>query len=597
MLTLRAVTDLEATKNGLDRAGPLPNFSGLREVEAEPEVEPEPEPETESEEQRLERCLQESRFLLTSFITYARGYGTRLRFQRIRSRVRHANAVQAQALGCLARRRHAALDQRHVEHEVLPRIQAAARRRLAVDRHYQHLQSVRRLDFSGTAGRIQAACRAKMVRQRVQSATKQISNNEPVITAFQALVRGKLSRDRFNAPLQALDVHQKSITRLQARIRGVLIRVRQSSAHDELVDSVSDITAFQAIARGALSRRRAADTLTALSNAAPAISRLQATLRGKTVRRRNEAIKSYLQQAHVASWASSLQKMTRAAVVRKQHDTERKQLEFVQPDVTRFQAMARGAIERRRWLPWRDYLRMPEAETAATALQSITLGLLARRRYFDRMSHYWRNEWAITRCQAVVRQRQQRRLYVQLMSGRNVPIEAIANFLDLLRDSAFDFKEELELDELQHQVIERIRRNHEREAQAISLEYKVELLVKGKITLDEVERAKRAGGTLTGAGKQQANNVLMAARDPFALGSLDSATRRKLECYQELFYMLQTQPEYLARVLHRLSRADPADRSRTNVERIVLTIFGYAQQSREEYLMLKLFQVGSRHLL
>jgi Ras GTPase-activating-like protein IQGAP2/3 len=583
-------TDLESTQRGLDNAGiRMPNFSGLQQGEEEPEPEPEPESETE----RLERYLRESQFLLTSFITFARGYVARQRHRRVLGLNRHAVAVQTAARAALARRRHALLAHKHREddfHRSLPHFQAAARRRLAVDRRDVIRRELRRLDRSDTFSRIQAACRTKLVRHHFQSARKRIEHSGGAITSFQAAARGKLLRDRFNAPLQAVAVHEAAVTRLQGRIRGALVRIKQASTHEALGESEVDIRKFQACARGYNQRRHTAEVLASLAIAAPSISALQAMLRGQVVRQRNAAIRAHLAQNHVAQWAASLQKLTRAAVVRRQHETHRKDLNFVQPDVIGIQTAARGAIVRRRWVPWRDYLRMPEVDAAATVLQAIVLGTLARRSFYDRIGHYYRNEWTITKCQAVVRQRQQRRLYRQLMHGHNVSIDAIKNFLDLLRDSQFDFKEELEIEDLQHQLVERIRRNQQRESQAALLEYKVELLVKGKITLDEVEKARRAGGLMTGQAKQQANNVLMAARDPFALGSLDGATRRKLELYQETFYLLQTQPEYLARVLHRLSRADPADTSRTNVERIVLTTFGYAQQSREEYLLLKLLQ-------
>ncbi len=121
------------------------------------------------------------------------------------------------------------------------------------------------------------------------------------------------------------------------------------------------------------------------------------------------------------------------------------------------------------------------------------------------------------------------------------------------------------------------------------LDIKIALLVKNKMSLDEVERARRHGahGTL---GHKQRNSVLAAAKDPFALASLDKATLRKLELYQQMFYMLQTRPEYLARLFFRLSRIEMGDRARKAVEGVVLTLFGYAQNSREEFLLLKLFQ-------
>ncbi|KAJ2901537.1 iqgap- protein, partial [Coemansia aciculifera] len=107
---------------------------------------------------------------------------------------------------------------------------------------------------------------------------------------------------------------------------------------------------------------------------------------------------------------------------------------------------------------------------------------------------------------------------------------------------------------------------------------------------------------------------------------MDKESRRRLEGYQHLFYLLQTQPVYLARLLFLLnqggskamrqtmlaSNAKTSQQqqgssstavSKTNdatgggedisisklIETIVLTLFGFAQNAREEYLLLKLF--------
>ena len=69
-------------------------------------------------------------------------------------------------------------------------------------------------------------------------------------------------------------------------------------------------------------------------------------------------------------------------------------------------------------------------------------------------------------------------------------------------------------------------------------------------------------------------------------------TKRKLELYQQLFYILQTRSDYLSKLFRQLAKIDIADKNKKLVERVVLTLFGYGQDRREEYLLLKLFQVS-----
>jgi Ras GTPase-activating-like protein IQGAP2/3 len=65
-----------------------------------------------------------------------------------------------------------------------------------------------------------------------------------------------------------------------------------------------------------------------------------------------------------------------------------------------------------------------------------------------------------------------------------------------------------------------------------------------------------------------------------------------LELYQHLFFLLQTQPKYLARLI-RLQTANQVDeQGRRLLQGVVLALYSYGQSRREEYLLLKLLQVS-----
>lgn len=92
------------------------------------------------------------------------------------------------------------------------------------------------------------------------------------------------------------------------------------------------------------------------------------------------------------------------------------------------------------------------------------------------------------------------------------------------------------------------------------------------------------------------SNYSLTANNPaniFILQSLDKEAHDQLELYQNLFYLLQTQPSYLARLLYITSeKASP--KQRKVFQTFILSMFGHAQSSREEYLLLKLFQYSIR---
>lgn len=70
------------------------------------------------------------------------------------------------------------------------------------------------------------------------------------------------------------------------------------------------------------------------------------------------------------------------------------------------------------------------------------------------------------------------------------------------------------------------------------------------------------------------------------LKSLTKEGRKMLEGYQHLFYALQTNPRYLSKLLHL------SPQGKTNklfLKNVILTLFNFGSNTRENYLLLKLF--------
>lgn len=157
-------------------------------------------------------------------------------------------------------------------------------------------------------------------------------------------------------------------------------------------------------------------------------------------------------------------------------------------------------------------------------------------------------------------------------------------FIHLLDDSDKDFTEELELETIRQRVIKQIRDNTSQEAALNDLDIKIALLVKNRITLDEVVRSTKKKAAVASDDAVHSSALVLKA--------LDKDSRNKLECYQQMFYLLQTEPRYLTHLIIQTKRAKLSG----FVETMILTLFGYAQNNREEYLLLKLFKVNYRSL-
>lgn len=117
------------------------------------------------------------------------------------------------------------------------------------------------------------------------------------------------------------------------------------------------------------------------------------------------------------------------------------------------------------------------------------------------------------------------------------------------------------------------------------LDIKIALLVKNKITLDEVVRHQKQFGGHIGS---LLNNKEMSSKDPFDLRALNKNSRKKLEHYQEMFFILQTQPQYLAKLFKRFREQGIPEKESKRTELLMMGLFGFAQKRREEYYLLKL---------
>jgi len=70
------------------------------------------------------------------------------------------------------------------------------------------------------------------------------------------------------------------------------------------------------------------------------------------------------------------------------------------------------------------------------------------------------------------------------------------------------------------------------------------------------------------------------------LKALSKENREMLESYQHLFYLLQTNPRYLAKLLFCM----PQNNATKFMEAVILTVYNYGTNTREECLLLRLFK-------
>lgn len=480
---------------------------------------------------------------------------------RIRASVKYVIKTQAHIRGILQRRRFA-------------RLKAA-------------LQSSRVLFV-----KLQSSARARIAKQNVNEVAKTFAQIEisASIVSVQAAARGFLKRFAVLQQLRKLDFAVDSIVALQAQCQGVLVRRRIRTQLASLDDVSSTIIRIQTAARTYIARKRLLNLIRGLRRATPMLTGLQARARASLARQHHRNLNKALSEIKVASSVGSFQALARAALTRNRHREQQKKLDFVAPDVTGLQALARGYLARRAYTAWRDHLW--DSEHVATMLQALLRGVLQRRKFHAKIQYYRENLHKVIKIQSLFRAKETREQYRQLTLGKNVTVGTIKNFVHLLDDSEADFQDEIKVERLRKKVVESIRGNQALENDVNDLDVKIALVVQNVKSFEELSKVRRLYGAESAAVHAARASILAAHGDLFAgPHTLDHVAKRKLELYQQLFYLLQTQGDYLRQLFVELTD-DDSDKHRSLVERVVLTLFGYGQDRREDYLLLKLFQVS-----
>jgi serine/threonine protein kinase len=135
------------------------------------------------------------------------------------------------------------------------------------------------------------------------------------------------------------------------------------------------------------------------------------------------------------------------------------------------------------------------------------------------------------------------------------------------------------LEDLRQQVIIEVRNNQLLESDVKRLDKKIELLIRNRISLEEVLSSPKAS-------REEASPS--AKRETSESGEIQNWKSGPLvEGYARLFYLLQTNPAYLSGFI--FFQFEGGEKF---VETLILTLFGFAFSPREEFLLLNLFHAA-----
>uniref|UniRef100_A0A8C2FIF8 IQ motif containing GTPase activating protein 2 n=1 Tax=Cyprinus carpio TaxID=7962 RepID=A0A8C2FIF8_CYPCA len=278
-----------------------------------------------------------------------------------------------------------------------------------------------------------------------------------------------------------------------------------------------------------------------------------------------------------------LQALIRGYLVRRAHNDRLTYLRKQEPSVIKLQASWKGYKQRR---VYKDRLKtFQDSVNSAIKLQSLVKMWKAKRSYTRRLQ-YFRDHVKIVKIQAYLKANKARVDYRTLTGSQHPPLSVVRKFVHLLEQSSLDLQEEQEVIRHREEVVTKIRSNQQMEKDLNLMDIKIGLLVKNRITLqDVVSHSKKMKSKKNKVSKED-----LAMGEKQGIKALSKEKRKKLEAYQHLFYLLQTNPSYLAKLIFQM----PQNKSTKFMDTVIFTLYNYASNQREEYLLLKLFESALR---
>lgn len=279
-----------------------------------------------------------------------------------------------------------------------------------------------------------------------------------------------------------------------------------------------------------------------------------------------------------------VQALIRGYLVRRAHQDRLEYLRKQEPSVIKLQASWKGYKQRS---VYKDRLKtFQDSANTVVKLQSLVKMWRAKRSYTKRLQYFRDHEKEIVKIQAFLKANKARVDYTTLTGSQHPPLSVVRKFVHLLEQSSLDLQEEQDVTRLREEVVTNIRANQQMEKDLNLMDIKIGLLVKNRITLqDVVSHSKKMKSKKNKTSKED-----LAMGEKQGIKGLSKEKRKKLEAYQHLFYLLQTNPSYLAKLIFQM----PQNKSTKFMDTVIFTLYNYASNQREEYLLLKLFESALR---
>lgn len=452
---------------------------------------------------------------------------------------------------------------------------------------------------------MQSLARSKLFRAHFNH---DFSPYESQMAIFQSMVRGAVVRKRYNRTVNAIMIHENSLRRLQAHAKMHLVHSKAKVVIEHWAEIELPVTNLQAVCRRVLFEKLTKNCVSANLSNEGSIIQLQSLIRGGlfrrhaaiTVRQANRYKFPIIELQSIARGGSLRSKLCdgvlttlfdeqellnelyavfRGNKVRTKVRHRKEALRvFETKSVLPIQTIFRGVLARfKRDITLEDlYFEVDNI----IALQTLIRGSTIRATILNMESYYQRNLQQVVKAQAYIRSSFSRSAYRSLLSMRNPSLAVIRTFVHLLSNSDGDYQQKIRLNELQDAIVEKSKHNEDLEYKIESLDAKLNLLDKNKISVEDFVKNKNK------------HRVYHSPAVSSTIEKLSKNSRARIEVYQSLFYLLQTNPVYLLRLYRHTQENFQSSKAFDRLQSLVMLLFPIVGASikdhpREEYYLMR----------
>lgn len=270
--------------------------------------------------------------------------------------------------------------------------------------------------------------------------------------------------------------------------------------------------------------------------------------------------------------------------------------------ILKLQARIRGYLVRQGFFAMLDWYDRHTADIVK--IQALWRGRTARKRVMQELGERIRRRRSALNYinglgdirqferQAVIIQRawrakKLRTQWQHLIASGQAPLNTVVEHLHLLDIRVQDAQEELELARTRGELTKLLRGNEKLEDDLDAMDKKIGLLVQNRISVQDVIADKKKGLTLSRPRADSVAGSGSTIGTHRGLKALKKESQDRLKAYQQLFYLLQTDPNYIARLMF----AVPQPNTKF-LETLIFTLYNYGGNRREEFLLLNLFRAA-----